>query len=106
MPAGIGVPAYAGVPVTYPGAGDTITLVRGYEDESRTPPDIDWASLAQAGWHGGLLCRRAAAAAHPRCAACATAGRQMTDAVVVYNGTLPTQETVTGTIAELLRDDA
>ena len=35
IPAGIGVPAYAGVPVTYPGGGDTITLVRGFEDESR-----------------------------------------------------------------------
>jgi uroporphyrinogen III methyltransferase/synthase len=49
IPAGIGVPAYAGVPVSYPGGGDTITLVRGYEDESRTPPDIDWASLAKLG---------------------------------------------------------
>src|SRR5262245_44256292 len=40
IPAGIAVPAYAGVPVTYPGGGDTITLVRGFEDESRTPPTI------------------------------------------------------------------
>src|SRR3954469_12010225 len=39
IPAGIAVPAYAGVPVTYPGGGDTITLVRGYEDESRVPAD-------------------------------------------------------------------
>ena len=38
LPAGIGVPAYAGIPVTYHGGGDTLTLVRGYEDESRTPP--------------------------------------------------------------------
>ena len=36
IPAGTAVPAYAGVPVTYPGGGDTITLVRGYEGESRT----------------------------------------------------------------------
>src|SRR6187397_1762567 len=38
VPAGVAVPSYAGVPVTYPGAGDAITLIRGYEDESRTPP--------------------------------------------------------------------
>jgi siroheme synthase len=35
------------VPVTYPGGGDTVTLVRGYEGESRTAPDIHWASLAR-----------------------------------------------------------
>ena len=46
IPAGLAVPAYAGIPVTYPGGGDTITLVRGHEDESRSVPDIDWASLA------------------------------------------------------------
>ena len=54
LAAGLAVPAYAGVPVTYPGGGDTITLVRGYEDESRTPPDIDWASLARL--DGTIVC--------------------------------------------------
>jgi len=34
LAAGLAVPAYAGVPVTYPGGGDTITLVRGYEADS------------------------------------------------------------------------
>ena len=48
------MPAYAGVPVTYPGGGDTMTFVRGYEDESRTPPDIDWASLARL--EGTIVC--------------------------------------------------
>ena len=58
------MPAYAGVPVTYPGGGDTITLVRGYEDESRTAPNIDWASLARL--EGTVVCyagRTTAAAA-------------------------------------------
>ena len=32
VPAGIAMPSYAGVPVTYPGGGDTLTFVRGYED--------------------------------------------------------------------------
>src|SRR6476659_5197814 len=41
LAAGLAVPAYAGVRVTSPGGGDTITLVRGYEDESRTAPNID-----------------------------------------------------------------
>src|SRR5579859_6400424 len=33
VPAGVAVPSYAGVPVTYPGGGDTLTFVRGHEDE-------------------------------------------------------------------------
>ena len=33
VPAAIGAPAYAGVPLTYPGAGDALVLLRGHEDE-------------------------------------------------------------------------
>ena len=101
IPAGIGVPAYAGVPVTYPGGGDTITLIRGHEDESRTLPDIDWASLARLG--GTSVCY---AGAHqlPRILERLLSHGWPADsrAVVVYDGTLPHQETVSGTIAELL----
>jgi uroporphyrinogen III methyltransferase/synthase len=101
IPAAIAVPAYAGVPVTYPGGGDTITLIRGYEDESRTVPDIDWASLARLG--GTSVCY---AGAHqlPRILEKLRSHGWPADsqAIVVYNGTLPNQETVSGTIAELL----
>jgi uroporphyrinogen III methyltransferase/synthase len=101
IPAAIAVPAYAGVPVTYPGGGDTITLIRGYEDESRTLPEIDWASLARLG--GTSVCY---AGAHqlPRILEKLLSHGWPADsqAVVVYNGTLPDQETVSGTIAELL----
>ncbi len=74
IPAGIAVPAYAGVPVTYPGGGDTITLVRGFEDESRTPPKIDWAGLARL--EGTVVCYAGAQQLplHPRVAAASTAG--------------------------------
>ena len=54
IPAAIGIPAYGGVPVTYPGAGDTLTLVRGHEDESQTPPQVDWAALAKL--KGTIVC--------------------------------------------------
>ena len=92
IPLGIGVPAYAGVPVTYPGGGDTITLVRGYEDESRTPPDIDWASLARL--EGTIVCY-AGAQQLPRMLDAMQANGWPGDdqAVIVYNGTLPSQET-------------
>ena len=54
IPAPIAVPTYAGVPVTYPGAGDTLTFVRGHEDGSSVPPRIDWASLARL--EGTIVC--------------------------------------------------
>ena len=54
IPAAIGIPGYAGVPLTYPGGGDTVTLVRGHEDESQTAPQIDWASLAKL--KGTIVC--------------------------------------------------
>ena len=100
IPAGTAVPAYAGVPVTYPGGGDTITLVRGYEDESRTAADIDWASLARL--DGTIVCY---AGAHQLVriteALLASGWSPDEPAVVVYNGTLPSQETVATTIAGL-----
>jgi uroporphyrinogen III methyltransferase/synthase len=101
IPLGIGVPAYAGVPVTYPGGGDTITLVRGYEDESRTPPDIDWASLARL--EGTVVCY-AGAQQLPRMLDAMQANGWPADdqAVIVYNGTLTSQETLSGTLMELL----
>lgn len=100
LPAGIGVPAYAGIPVTYPGGGDTITLVRGYEDERRTPPDVDWASLARL--DGTTVCY-AGAQQLPRILDALLAGGwpEETRVAIVYNGTTATQETIDGTLAEL-----
>ena len=54
VPAAVAVPAYAGIPLAYPGGGDTITFVRGYEDEKGTLPRIDWASLAKL--EGTVVC--------------------------------------------------
>src|SRR6186997_62719 len=54
VPAGIAVPSYAGIPITYPGGGDTLTFVRGHEDEGKTRATVDWASLAQL--DGTIVC--------------------------------------------------
>ena len=54
IPAGIAVPGYAGIPITYPGGGDTVTFIRGHEDDGKTPASIDWASLARL--DGTLVC--------------------------------------------------
>ncbi|HEX5108852.1 MAG TPA: uroporphyrinogen-III C-methyltransferase, partial [Vicinamibacterales bacterium] len=100
LPAGIGVPAYAGIPVTYQGGGDTLTLVRGYEDESRTPPDVDWASLARL--DGTIVCYAGAHQLPKILDALIHKGRPEDErAAIVYNGTLPTQETIEGSLGEL-----
>jgi uroporphyrinogen III methyltransferase/synthase len=100
VPAGTGIPAYAGVPVTYPGGGDTVTFVRGYEDDGRAMPQVDWASLARL--DGAVVCH---ASAHqlPRIIEAMQAnGWSAADrAVVVYDGTLPSQQTLSSTLGEL-----
>src|SRR5919205_2540708 len=54
IPAGLAAPTYAGVPVTYPGGGDTLTFVRGHEDEGKTRASVDWGSLAKL--DGTIVC--------------------------------------------------
>src|SRR5581483_12032960 len=54
VPAGVAVPSYAGVPVTYPGGGDSLTFVRGHEDEGKSRASIDWTSLARL--DGTIVC--------------------------------------------------
>jgi len=101
VPAAVAVPAYAGVPVTYPGGGDTITLIRGHEDESRTLPPVDWASLARS--NGTVVCYAGAHQLPLLLDALQSSGWPADgQAVIVYNGTLPQQETVSGTIAGLI----
>ncbi len=99
--AGIGVPAYAGIPVTYPGRGNSLTLVRGYEDERRTVPDIEWSSVVRLG--GTVVCY-AGAQQLPRIleALRSNGWPPDGDAAIVYNGTMTSQICVTGTISSLI----
>jgi uroporphyrinogen III methyltransferase/synthase len=100
IPAGIAVPSYAGVPITYPGGGDTLTFIRGHEDEGKTQPSVDWKSLARL--DGTVVCY-AGPDQLPRILNELVAhGRPVDDsAAVVYDGTLPTQQTLVGTLDEI-----
>lgn len=103
VPLGIGVPAYAGVPVTYRGGGDTITLVRGYGDEHRAVPDIDWASLARL--DGTVVCYAGAQQLARILESVLAKGWPAEEqGIVVYNGTSTSQHTVTGTLTALLAE--
>ena len=100
IPAAIGAASYAGVPLTYPGGGDTLTFVRGHEDEGRTRASVDWTSLARL--DGTIVCYAGPEQLPGMLNSLLTHGRSSEDhAAVIYDGTLPTQETVRGTLAEV-----
>src|SRR5437773_3284711 len=100
IPAGIAVPSYAGIPITYPGGGDTLTFIRGHEDDGKTRASIDWASLARL--DGAIVCYAGPQQLPHILHALISHGRPSEDsAVLIYNGTLPTQETTLGTLGEI-----
>lgn len=100
IPAAVGVPSYAGVPVTYPGAGDTLTLVRGHEDESQTAPQVDWTSLAKL--KGTVVCYAGSRQLGAILDALLSHGRSRNEAgAVIFRGTHPAQQTWQGTLEEL-----
>ena len=100
IPAAIGATAYAGVPLTYPGGGDAVVLLRGQEGATDDAPDVEWDALAR--MDDTLVCyasgRLAATMLQSLLSHGAPADR---GAVLIYDGTLPTQRTVVGTIGEL-----
>jgi uroporphyrinogen III methyltransferase/synthase len=100
VPLAIGATAYAGVPLSYPGAGDAIVLIRGYEEASDTVPDVDWKAIARL--DGTLVCY-AGARQVPRVLRLLIEHGARPDAsgAVIYHGTQPRQRTLTGSLQEL-----
>lgn len=102
IPAGLGAASYAGVPLTYPGGGDTLTFVRGNEDEGRTRASVDWTSLARL--DGTIVCYAGPNQLPHMLHALLSHGRPAGDsAALIYNGTLPTQETTMGSLDDIER---
>lgn len=103
VPAGIGFSSYAGVPLTYPGAGDTLVFLRGYEDDgkARMPLDVDWGALARI--DGTLVCYAGSVQFPQTVAALLSHGRHAEEpAAFVMNGTLPQQRTIFGTLGNIV----
>jgi uroporphyrinogen III methyltransferase/synthase len=97
VPAAIGGPAYAGIPVTYPEGGDILSFVRGHEGETEAAPDVNWSRLAGLG--GTIVCfagaRQIGAIAH----ALVSHGRNPEEtAALIYDPTLPSQATIASTL--------
>ena len=100
IPAGIGAAAYAGIPLTYPGSGDTVTFVRGNEDDGRHRPVVDWGALGRL--DGTIVCY-AGASQLPNILDELLSGGVSPDqpAALIYDGTLPSQKTVAGTLRDI-----
>jgi uroporphyrinogen III methyltransferase/synthase len=100
IPAAIGASAYAGIPLSYPGSGDAIVLLRGSEHSADGLPDVDWSALAKI--DGTIVCTVSGRQGASVIDALMSHGRSgETPAALIYQGTLTTQRTVGGTLAEL-----
>src|SRR3954451_8415474 len=92
IPITIAGPAYAGIPVTYPEAGDVVVLVRGHENES-DGLQVEWSRLA--GLNGTLVCYAGAGQIAAATGALIAHGRAADEAAaLIYDATLPSQRTI------------
>jgi len=100
VPAGVGVAAYAGVPLTYPGAGDTLTFVRGHEDEGRSKISVNWARLAQL--DGTIVCYAGLAQLPQIVGHLLDHGRSAEEpAAMIFHGTSTRQESIVSTLGHI-----
>ena len=100
IPAGIATPAYAGIAIGHSPATEVITIVRGCEDDHRALADVDWSAIARV--RGTVVCYAGPQQLPRMLEALRSHGCPAdTPAAIIYNGTQPSQETVTGRLAEL-----
>jgi uroporphyrinogen III methyltransferase/synthase len=93
VPVSVAVAAYAGIPITYPGAGDVLTLVRGHEGETNELPRVEWDRLA--GIDGTLACYAGARQVATIVDALLAHGRSPDEsAALIYHGTTSAQQTI------------
>ncbi|MEZ5293127.1 MAG: uroporphyrinogen-III C-methyltransferase [Vicinamibacterales bacterium] len=102
VPVSLSTAAYAGIPLTYTGGGDTLTFVRGHEAGNGGKLRVNWTNLAKL---DGTI------AAHGGRAELASIARGLLDhgraaderAAIVHAGTLAGQQTELATLREISR---
>ena len=97
VPIAVAATAFAGIPITYPGAGDSLTIIRGQDDTGTSMPDVDWTSVARL---NGTVLSYASAHQLPRMAQALLAHGCPPDmpAAIIRHGTLADQATEVSTI--------
>jgi uroporphyrinogen III methyltransferase/synthase len=98
--AGSAVPAYAGIPITHRDITSTATFIAGHEDPKKETSRLDWSELAKC---PGTLVFFMAVRNLPRITqALINHGREpATPAAVIQWGTLPRQQVIEGTLADI-----
>lgn len=100
VPPAVAATGYAGVPLTYPGGGDVVTLVRGHESETDALPDVNWSRLA--GVRGAIAVYVGPKQLHDFINHLRKGGRNTDDtAVLISQATTPDQVTIAGTVGTI-----
>ena len=99
--AAVAVPAYAGIPVTHRGLASSFAVVTGHEDPGKDATGVDWARLATA---VDTIVVLMGARSLPRIVAeLVTHGRPpATPVALIRWGTTEAQETLVGTLADIV----
>jgi uroporphyrinogen III methyltransferase/synthase len=96
----VAVPAYAGIPVTHRDYTTLVTFITGHEDPTKEESTIPWGNLGQN--PGTLVFLMGVKNLEENCQRLVQAGRPpATPAAVIQSGTLPSQRTVTGSLADI-----
>ncbi|MCU0580281.1 MAG: uroporphyrinogen-III C-methyltransferase [Desulfobacterota bacterium] len=97
----VAVPAYAGIPLTHRRYNSSVALITGHEDEQKGPTGLDWSKLAT-----GIetLVFLMGFKNLPRIIArlIENGRRPETPAALIRWGTTPRQQTVSGTLADIM----
>ena len=96
----VAVPAYAGIPVTHRDYTTLVTFITGHEDPTKAASTIPWDNLGQN--PGTLVFLMGVKNLAANCRRLIEAGRSPeTPAALIQSGTLPSQRTVSGTLATI-----
>ena len=98
--AGVAAPAYAGIPLTHRADASAVAFVTGHEDPAKEDSGLDWDALAR--FPGTLVLYMGVRRLPEVTERLVAAGRDPGEpAACIERGTMPSQRTVTATLAEL-----
>ncbi len=96
----IAAPCYAGIPLTHRGIASGFTVVTGHEDPTKMEKSVDWARIARA--EGTKVLLMSLARLGEITARLIENGMAPdTPAALIRKGTLPTQQTLSGTLGDI-----
>lgn len=96
----VAVPASAGIPLTHRGVSSSFTVVTGHEDPAKAAATVDLAQVAAGG--GTKVILMGAGRIRPMATRLLEQGMDpATPVAMIRQGTLPTQQTLVGTLATI-----